>query len=134
MTLYVDSSALSKRYLREPLSDASERLLLSDQDWTTARHTAVEVRRTLTLNLDGAELAEARRLFSRDWALTKVIELTEAVCEAAAQIAEVTRIRTLDALHLGAARLVGAGQLPFVTYDVRQAQAARSLGWTVLGL
>lgn len=27
----------------------------------------------------------------------------------------------------------GAGALPFLTYDARQAQAARSLGWTVLG-
>ena len=27
----------------------------------------------------------------------------------------------------------GWSALPFLTYDVRQAQAARSLGWTVLG-
>ncbi|MFQ5665989.1 MAG: hypothetical protein ACE5I7_06105 [Candidatus Binatia bacterium] len=27
----------------------------------------------------------------------------------------------------------GGSALPFLTYDLRQAQAARSLGWTVLG-
>jgi predicted nucleic acid-binding protein len=43
------------------------------------------------------------------------------------------RIRTLDALHLAAAERAGGGTLVFVTYDIRQAQAARSLGWPVLG-
>jgi hypothetical protein len=36
-------------------------------------------------------------------------------------------------MHLAAAERAGAGSLPFLTYDVRQAQAAGSLGWTVLG-
>lgn len=61
------------------------------------------------------------------------MELTAEVCEAAAEIAEVAGARTLDALHLGAAKVVGGGTLPFVTFDLRQAQVARSLGWTVLG-
>lgn len=60
--------------------------------------------------------------------------LYEAVCEAASEIAEVTGIRSLDALHLGAARRLGVGSLPLVTFDLRQALAARSLGWTVLGV
>ena len=39
-----------------------------------------------------------------------------------------------DALiQTAAAERAGRGTLPFVTYDIRQAQAARSLGWTVLG-
>jgi predicted nucleic acid-binding protein len=62
-----------------------------------------------------------------------VVELTQEVCDAAADIAEVTQARTLDALHLGAAKTVGGGALPFVTFDLRQAQVARGLGWVVLG-
>jgi predicted nucleic acid-binding protein len=42
-------------------------------------------------------------------------------------------VRTLDALHLGAAERVGGAALPFVTFDRRLAAAARRLGWTVLG-
>lgn len=38
---------------------------------------------------------------------------------------------TLDALHLSAAQRVSGP--PFVTYEVRQAQAARGFGLTVLG-
>jgi predicted nucleic acid-binding protein len=134
MTLYVDSSAFLKRYLREPDSDRNERLMLEDPEWVTARHTAVEIRRTLSRDLEGNALTEARGYFGRDWALTRVVELNEAVCEVAAQIAEAIRLRTLDALHLGAAQAAGSGQLPFLTYDARQAQAARALGWTVLGV
>lgn len=62
-----------------------------------------------------------------------IIELDDATCRLAAEIAEILKVRTLDALHLGAARRAGDGALPFVTYDLRQAQAARSFGWTVLG-
>jgi uncharacterized protein len=134
VTLYVDASALLKRYLAEPDTDAAEALLLSDPELATGRHTAVEVRRSLAKQLSARELAEAQQQFRRDLQVMVVIELTEAVCEAAAGFAESTGVRSLDALHLGAAHEVGAGRLPFLTYDVRQAQAARGLGWTVLGV
>lgn len=133
MTLYVDASALLKLYFEEPDSDHAEELLSSDPEWVTARHTAVEVRRNLARELGGSELAAARRQFERDWRAMAVVELTAEVCEAAAQIAELTGARTLDALHLGAAKVVGGGALPVITFDLRQAQAARALGWTVLG-
>ena len=58
-----------------------------------------------------------------------IIDLDAATCELAATIAEQTGVRTLDALHLGAARRIG-GALTFATFDVRQAQAARLLGTT----
>ena len=45
MSLYVDSSALLKRYVDEPDSDTAEALLSSDSSLLTARHTIVEVRR-----------------------------------------------------------------------------------------
>jgi predicted nucleic acid-binding protein len=51
----------------------------------------------------------------------------------AAAIAELTGVRTLDALHLAAAQRVGGAAVPFLTFDVRQAQAARGLGLTVVG-
>lgn len=50
----------------------------------------------------------------------------------AAQIAEVYLLRTLDALHLAALRRVGH-DVPLLSFDIRQAQAARTLGITVLG-
>jgi uncharacterized protein len=133
VSVYVDSSAFLKLYFEEPDSDRAEEILGADASWVTARHTAVEVRRNFTRELEAADLAAARRQFERDWRSTAIVELTAEVCEAAAELAELTGARTLDALHLGAAKVVGGGSLPLVTFDLRQAQAARSIGWLVLG-
>lgn len=134
MSLYVDSSALLKRYIDEPDSDAAEALLASDPSLLTARHTIVEVRRNLARTLDERDAGAARVAFAEDVRAFSIVELDEITCEAAASIAEVTGVRTLDALHLAAARRVGGGTaVSFLTFDVRQAQAARSLGLSVVG-
>ncbi|MDP9404622.1 MAG: type II toxin-antitoxin system VapC family toxin [Actinomycetota bacterium] len=132
MTLYLDTSALMKRYLPEPESDPCEAALLADPEWVSARHTEVEIRRNLVRLLDGQALADARSQFDRDWARTHVVELDADTCSVASGLAEATGARTLDALHLGAAMRAGGGQIPLLTYDVRQAQVARALGWMVL--
>jgi uncharacterized protein len=133
LSLYVDSSALLKRYIDEPDSETAETLLRSDPSLLTARHTIVEVRRSLARLLDDAEAAAARAAFAEDMGAFSVIELDETTCETAAGIAEMTGVRTLDALHLAAAQRVGGAAVPFLTFDVRQAQAARNLGLTVIG-
>ena len=133
MSLYVDSSALLKRYVDEPDSDVADSLLRSDSSLLTARHTIVEVRRNLTRLVAGRELASARSAFARDLEVLSIIELDEVTCDGAAQIAEVTGVRTRDALHLAAAQRIGGPAVPFLTFDVRQAQAARALGLTVVG-
>ena len=132
MSLYVDSSAWLKRYVAESDSDIAERYLLADTDWITARHTWVEVRRNLARLLQRRALAEAQRHFERDFRRTHVVELDETTCGLAAEIAEATLLRTLDALHLAALRRV-AHDLPLLSFDIRQAQVARSLAISVLG-
>ncbi len=133
MTLYVDSSALLKRYVDEPDSDVAERYLHGDTDWLTARHTWVEVRRNLARLLTGVALEEARAQFEQDFRRTLVVELDATTCEAAATIAEITGARTLDALHLAALRRVSEAGVSLLSFDIRQAQAARRLGITVIG-
>jgi predicted nucleic acid-binding protein len=133
VSLYVDSSALLKRYIDEPDSEAAEALLHSDPLLLTGRHTIVEVRRNLARLLDEADAAAARSAFTQDLRVLSIVELDEVTCETAAGIAELTGVRSLDALHLAAAQRVGGAAIPFLTFDVRQAQAARSLGLTVVG-
>lgn len=134
MSLYVDSSALLKRYVEEPESAACEQALLADPLWVTGRHTYIEVRRNLARLLSGEPLALALDAFKQDWERLFLVELDPATCELAAEIAESTGARTLDALHLAAASRVGASTIGFLTYDVRQAQAARALGMVVKGV
>ena len=133
MSLYVDSSALLKRYVDESDSETAESLLRSDPSLLTARHTIVEVRRNLARLLEEREAAAARSAFLEDLGLLSIVELDEVTCEMAAAIAELTAARTLDALHLAAAQRVGGAAVPFLTFDLRQAQAARGLGLTVVG-
>lgn len=132
MTLYVDTSALLKRYVDERDSDRADALLATDDELVTGRHTVVELRRNLARLLDGRALAAARRAFVSDLASFSIVELDDGTCELAATVAEQTGARTLDALHLGAALRLGRA-VGFLTFDVRQAQTARQLGLRVSG-
>jgi predicted nucleic acid-binding protein len=133
LSIYVDSSALLKIYLDEPETDAAERVLTGKR-WVSGRHTLVEVRRNLHRILEGSELDRARSRFAHDWGELDAVDLGEAASELAAALAERTGVRSLDALHLGAAAIAGADDgLSVVTFDRRLTDAARSLGWNVLG-
>jgi predicted nucleic acid-binding protein len=133
VSLYVDSSALPKRYVDESDSETAESFLRSDPSLLTARHTIVEVRSNLARLLDEREAAAARSAFLEDLAVLSIVELDDVTCEMAAAIAKVTGARTLDALHLAAAQRVGGAAVPFLTFDLLQAQAAHGLGLMVVG-
>jgi predicted nucleic acid-binding protein len=134
VSLYVDTSALLKRYVSEDNTEIFNDYLAADTVWLTARLTSVETRRNLGRLLEGSDLMNAQSLFLADWEGINVIELDVVVCDLAGDIAEISGVRTLDALHLAAAQRVGGGNLPFLTADRRQAQAARDMGWIVLGV
>lgn len=131
--IYVDTSALLKRYVAEPDSDRAEGYLLADPTWVTARVTLVEVRRNLHRLLPPPSHGAALAAFTEDWARMNVVELDETTCESAAAVAESTGGRSLDALHIAAAIRAGGRELIMVTFDVRQASAARAFGLRVLG-
>ena len=130
MTLYVDTSALMKRYIAEPDSERAEELIRSDPLLVTSRLTDIELRRNLSRLLAKDQLAEARRRAKRDLEAFVVVSLDDVTCREAALIAERTLCRSLDAIHLAAARRVGVST-ELLTFDTRQAQAARTIGLTV---
>jgi predicted nucleic acid-binding protein len=132
VTLYVDSSALIKRYVAEDDSEAAEAILLADTDWVTGRHTFVEVSLAMSRRLGEAERRVAFEAFDSDWQRTFVVALDEVVCRRAAELGIAT-CRSLDALHLAAAERAGGRSVAMVTFDVRLGQAARSLGFAVVG-
>ena len=133
MTTYVDSSALLKLYVDEADSDDAQRILDADPVLATAWLTLVEVRRNLSRLLDGSTLTRARETCERDFDAIAVINLDERGWRRAADIAEFTGVRSLDALHLAAALQLQIPDLAFCTFDLRQAQAARQLGLRVVG-
>lgn len=132
MTIYVDSSALLKRYIDEHDSAVAVELMGSDPEIVTSRITEVEVRRNLTRLLTGDDLDSARQQLSVDLDAFALVDLDATTCSNAARIAEETMCRSLDSLHIAAARRAGLSTT-LLTFDVRQARAARSVGLSVIG-
>ena len=125
MRLYVDSSALVKLVQREAESEALRRFLCrhpGDQLVTSAL-ARVEAERAV---LAGGPLAleHARRQLLR---LDQVL-LTAELLDRAATVAPDVPLRSLDAIHLAAALVVGKELRAVVTYDRRMADAAGDLG------
>ena len=128
MRLYLDSSALVKLVQRETESDALRRFLRrhrADQRVTSALARVEVVRAVLTGG--PAALAQARRQLSR---LDQIL-LSAELLDRAATLAPRVQLRSLDAIHLAAAQVVGADLRAVVTYDRRMAEAAQDLGLAV---
>lgn len=132
MTLYVDSSALMKRYVDERDSAVAIELMATDPVLVTSRLTEVEVRRNLARLLSDDDASAAKRAFADDLDAFALVALDATTCSEAARIAEQTLCRSLDALHLSSAVRAGASTT-LLTFDARQAQAARTLGLAVVG-
>jgi len=133
VTAYVDSSALLKRYLIEPDSKLGQSLLDDDVDLVTSRITIVEVRRALGLLASAVERVLTRANFAHDLESISIVEVDALVCADAASIAEETGLRSLDSIHVASARRLSDVDITFITFNIRQAAVARSLGLTVLG-
>jgi uncharacterized protein len=126
--LYLDASALVKRYVEEEGSD----LLLGAMDeasaWSICRIGYVETVRAVGL-------AAGRRAIKRveaDWPSFDVVEVDAALAEHAAQLALEAELRSLDALHLAAALLLPRRGLTVATWDARLHSAARERGLRTL--
>ena len=132
MTLYVDTSALLKRYVSEHDSDAAEQFMAADPTLVTCRLTEAELRRDLARLLDKDALLSARRQVQADLNAFALVSIDTTTCNSAVLIAEQTLCRSLNALHVAAARRTG-DTTTFLTVDQRQAQAARSVGLVVVG-
>jgi predicted nucleic acid-binding protein len=119
---YLDSSALVKLVVQEAETAELERWL-ADHPWRVSCALArVEVIRAV-LPLGPAAAIRARDLLGA----IDLVPLGDDLLGAAGELLPVG-LRSLDAIHLAAARSLGASLGPVVTYDRRMAVAAQSLG------
>jgi|TARA_B100001971_G_scaffold212320_1_gene242187 predicted nucleic acid-binding protein len=132
VTLYIDSSAVLKRYFEEEDSTEAIDMMGTDPVMVISPLVEVEVHRNLALHLDGERLEEARYRFTLELDGFAIVPLDAQVCAEAARIAEQTLCRSLDAIHLAAARRAGPATT-VLTFDQRRAQAARSIGLSAIG-
>ena len=133
MVTYIDSSALVKRYISEPDSKFASSLISADPVLVTSWLTFVEVRKAVSRALEGVDLASALRALTDDFDKMAVVSPDVLTWQAAADIVDALKIRSLDAIHLACAQRLRVKNLRFITFDLRQAIAARSLGFNVEG-
>ena len=120
---YFDSSAIVKLTHLERESQALiDYLDNNDVEATASALSEVEVIRALQRVRDDGK--DAVRGFY-------LLNLDADVLRDAAQLGSPT-LRTIDAIHVATALAIGDPKLEFVTYDDRQAAAARDCGLTVV--
>lgn len=125
MVTYLDASAAAKLVMVERESNALVSWLGAEPTLISSALVRVELARAVRRE-HPVQLARARRL------LAKVVirEMDDEVLERAGEIAPQT-LRTLDAIHLATATLLGPDLEALITYDRRMIEAARLYGLPV---
>lgn len=122
---YLDSSALVKLAVHERESDALRRFLRGNTSLCASAIVRTEVARAL-LALGDAAVARGREVLAR----IELVRVNDRVLDDAGRLLP-PELRSLDAIHLATAKLVGGVKI-VVTYDQRMASAARTLGFRVV--
>ncbi|MEJ5868173.1 type II toxin-antitoxin system VapC family toxin [Pseudokineococcus sp. 5B2Z-1] len=135
--VYLDSSALVKLVVDEDGSDLAAALWDRADAVVSSRLAGVEVRAALATARRGARIDEAGwAAADRQWASLSVglrtVELSPAVAARAGDLAVEHGLRGADAVHLGSALAVDAGDLVVAVWDDRLARGARAAGLRVV--
>jgi predicted nucleic acid-binding protein len=121
LPIYLDASAIVKLVVPEPETDALLTRLNQSPDRVSSEVARVEVRRALWRA--GASRAVHARADAVLASLT-LLRIDHPVLARAESLKDPV-LRTLDAIHLGAALSLGDDPDAFITYDARLAHAAR---------
>ncbi|MBA3876178.1 MAG: hypothetical protein C0498_04445 [Anaerolinea sp.] len=131
--LFLDTSALVKRYVEEEGTDLVLRRMDEDPEWVVSAAARTEA--AITLCRLGFEAEGAVNLWRRlreDWDRCHVVPVDPACLDRAAEIGCQYQIRTLDGLHLAATDRLPR-PLVLLTFDRRQADVARAMDLAVEG-
>ena len=130
--IFVDTSALVKRYLDESGTRTVMAAMDADTAWAASAVALVECEIALCQragrDTTAAPLLAALR---REWPRFAVIPIDDTCLARARDIGCELGTRTMDSIHLAAADRLPR-PLTFVTFDRRQADAAGALGFRVL--
>jgi hypothetical protein len=130
--IFLDTSALVKRYAEERGTDLVRRYMSQDLEWAASALARAETAVTLChLGAEGRYGSPSQRHLEADWNRFLVVPLDAECLSAAATIGCRHKVRTLDAIHLAAASRLPP-QVTFISFDRRQSDAARALGLEVV--
>jgi predicted nucleic acid-binding protein len=144
VTVYLDTSSLVKLYVAESDSDnvrahVDRATVVATSTIAYAEARAALARRRREQALKPAAFAAAKRQLDADWPSYLAVQLTEALCRDAGQLAERYALRGYDGVHLASflevARQASPAETEFSSFDERlngaARRAARALGRTV---
>jgi uncharacterized protein len=120
--VYLDSSAIVKLVVAEPESRALRAHLRRRRPLLSSALARTEVLRAL-LPAGAIAMSRGREVLRR----LDLVRVNDRVLDMAGTL-EPAQVRSLDAIHLATAQLLGEDLSQIITYDDRMADAARSLG------
>ena len=126
--LYLDTSALAKLVTREAESPALQTYLAEREQtpWVTVALARAELIRAAYRTGAPQAIQDARTVL----ATLDILALTDRLLDEAGTLPP-PELRTLDAIHLAGARMIGAKLEAVLTYDGRMYDAARAAGLPV---
>jgi hypothetical protein len=133
--VYLDTSALAKRYIIEPDAESMNRLIAQNQGRlftsivTYAEILSVFARCWRQRRISSRQFRAQNRAFLAEWSALHVVDLSFQVIQPAGRVIERHRLRAYDAVQLCSA--LWLGRPVFATFDARLRQAAAAEGLPV---
>jgi uncharacterized protein len=128
LRLYLDSSALVKRYVDEEGSDVVRVAMATAEVNSISWVGCVETIRAV----GRAAGASGVGRFQSEQSTFDVVDFDRTLADRAGRIGWSTGLRSLDAMHLAAALSLSSRELFFATWDTRLHRAAREHGLQTL--
>ena len=127
MTLFVDTSALVKRYVAEPGRDEVLAAMASDEVWVASALARTEAALCLArVAVTPRQAERLQRLLADDWDAFHVVPVDDRCLATAAELGANYGVTASTAIHLAAATRLPK-PVRFLTLDPRQVSAAVGL-------
>jgi predicted nucleic acid-binding protein len=131
--IYLDSSALVKRYLKETGTDVVNSIILSSKAKATSKLSYPEIlsafaRKHRTNEIGNGLLHSAINKFESDWIQLYVIEFSDEMLQPIKQVSQKYPLRAADTVHLASALWLRSStkvDVTFVASDSRLLEAAQ---------
>jgi uncharacterized protein len=132
VTLYVDTSALVRRYLRDRHREVVVQAMAAHDVWSASALVRSESQLALhRASVSARQQSELWRELRDEWDAFWVVPLDDRCMARAVEIGATYGVRIVDAIHLAAADRL-PGPVRYLTLERQQIPAADALGFEVI--
>jgi predicted nucleic acid-binding protein len=132
VTLYVDTSALVRRYLRDRHHGLVAEAMAQEEDWCASALARTEAQLALhRAAVSARQQADLWRDLRDEWDAFWVVPIDERCTARAVELGAAYGVRIVDAIHLAAADRL-PGPVRYLTFERQQIPAADALGFEVI--